>query len=276
MIFGRFETCGASGGSFDALKNSRAMQIHFFAGVNDALKLFAESVDARVRMLPGMNHGAFIERAGKRANFGELKEARAGGNQQANGELDGRDVFDKRILTEAIEEIEVPFDSGPRSEGDEGRLKSEADFTEEADDGEKIGACVMLFELREDGVVHRFDGAGDEEAAGAAESLQMGGMLEEMLDLNGDVVSEARKILVQGFDERDGVANAIEKIGVAERDVGGAGGDLLANVDEDDVTVHDAENAVVNGNDRAMATQVFAAAAGFGVTDDPAFAIGKR
>jgi hypothetical protein len=40
---------------------------------------------------------------------------------------------------------------------------------------------------------------------------------------------------VQRFDDRDGVARAVEEIGVAEGDVGGAGGDLPAHVLQHDL-----------------------------------------
>ncbi len=47
-----------------------------------------------------------------------------------------------------------------------------------------------------------------------------------------------------------------------------------ADVGEHDVRLHDAELAVVDGDDRTVAAQVLAAAAGLGVADQPPLAIG--
>ena len=87
-----------------------------------------------------------------------------------------------------------------------------------------------------------------------------------MLDLDGDVVGEAREFAVQRLDDRQSVGRAIEEIGIAKGDVLGAGVDLAADVFEHDVALHDAENAVVNRHDRTMAAEMLAAAAGFRYT----------
>ena len=60
---------------------------------------------------------------------------------------------------------------------------------------------------------------------------------------------------------------AVEKIGIAESHVRRARGDLLANIVEHDVALHHAKLALINRHDRTMAAQMFAAAAGFGVSD---------
>ena len=78
-------------------------------------------------------------------------------------------------------------------------------------------------------------------------------VLEEVFDLDGDVVGESRKFLVQSFNKRDCVPSAIEKIGIAERDVLRPGRHLLPNVFQYDFTIHDAENTVIDGHDGAVA-----------------------
>ena len=76
------------------------------------------------------------------------------------------------------------------------------------------------------------------------------------------------------LDDALGVGGAVEEIGIAEGDVPGAGFDLAADVLHHDVALDDAEGPLVNGDDGAMAAEMFAAAAGFGVAGDARFAAG--
>ena len=75
-------------------------------------------------------------------------------------------------------------------------------------------------------------------------------MLQQVLDLDGDVVAELREFPMHGLDDGQRVGRAIEEIGIAERDMLGAGIDLAANVFQYDFALHDAKNSVVNGHDR--------------------------
>ena len=92
-------------------------------------------------------------------------------------------------------------------------------------------------------------------------------MFQQMLDFYGRVVGDLRKFGVQRFDDAHGVRGAVEEIGIAEGDVARAVRDLLADIVENDVALHDAELALIDGHDRTVAAQMFAAAAGFGVGD---------
>src|SRR5713101_3200491 len=85
-----------------------------------------------------------------------------------------------------------------------------------------------------------------------------------MLNLDGGVVGQAGKFGVHGFDDGDGMAWPVEEVGIAESDVLGPHGDLLANVGEHDVALDDAKSAIVYGDHRTMPAQIFASAAGFG------------
>ena len=96
-----------------------------------------------------------------------------------------------------------------------------------------------------------------------------------MLDLNGHVVGELREFTVQGLDERNGVPDSVEKVWIAEGDMLGTGGNLLANVRQNDVAVDNAENAVVHGNDRAVTAEMLTAAARFRVAHSAMFARGQ-
>src|ERR1019366_5482966 len=103
-----------------------------------------------------------------------------------------------------------------------------------------------------------------ERAPGALEDRQQVAVLEQVRDLDGDVVAQPWPLRVERFDNRDGVARAVEKVGVAEGDVGGAGGDLPANVLQHNLALHDAEPAAVNRDHGAVAAMVLAAAGSFG------------
>ena len=76
-------------------------------------------------------------------------------------------------------------------------------------------ACA-LYRVFEHGIVHRFHRAGDKQAAGIAQLRQMRVVLQQMLDLDGDVVAELREFAVQRLDNGQRVRRAIEKIGIAE------------------------------------------------------------
>ena len=98
-------------------------------------------------------------------------------------------------------------------------------------------------------------------------------MLQQVLDLDDRVVGERREFAVERFDDPARVRRAVEEIGIAERDVRRALLHLRADVGEHDVDGDDAELAVVDRHDRAMAAAVLAAARGVGRADDLARAV---
>src|SRR5260221_3701923 len=97
-----------------------------------------------------------------------------------------------------------------------------------------------------------------------------------MFDFDGGIVGEPRILGVKSFNDARGVGDAVKKIGIAEGDVFGAGLHLLANIGKDDFMPDDAELAVVNRDDGAMAAKMFAAARGFGVTGGAMLAGGEN
>src|SRR5437868_2176190 len=78
---------------------------------------------------------------------------------------------------------------------------------------------------------------------------------------------------MQRFDEAYRVRGSSEKIGIPESNVRSTSRDLRGDVGKDHVALYDAELPVVNRHDRAMAAQVPAAAARFGVADKPPIAV---
>ena len=135
----------------------------------------------------------------------------------------------------------------------------------------KIHARVAFVEAAQHFVVNRFDRAGHEEAASVAQFWQMLLMLEKVFDLDGDVVSNLRKLAVQRFYKHHPVADAIEKIRITKRDVLRSHCHLLANIFEHNFAVHNPENTVVDGDDRAVTAKMLASAACLRVTRNAVF-----
>ena len=77
-----------------------------------------------------------------------------------------------------------------------------------------------------------------------------------------------REALVHRTDDPHRVLRRVEEVGIAERDVGRARGDELLDVGEHRGCVGDADPPVVDDRNRAVATPVRAAAAGFDRADD--------
>ncbi len=71
---------------------------------------------------------------------------------------------------------------------------------------------------------------------------------------------------MQRVHDSHGVRGPVEEIGIAEGDVLGARGHLLANVGEHDLRLHHAKTSLIHRHHGAMAAQMFAASAGFGIT----------
>ena len=109
-------------------------------------------------MFPRIDERARVECANMAAHVVEFEQSRARWNQQADAELDRRDVFDQILLRYDREEIAVSRKSRPRREWHERRLEHQAELAETRHHRQKIGACVSLCQPREDGVIDRFDG----------------------------------------------------------------------------------------------------------------------
>ena len=132
---------------------------------------------------------------------------------------------------------------------------------------EKILPGMALVEQAQHVVLDSLHGTGDHQTAGLAEGGEMLGMPQQVFDLDGDVIREAGKLPMQGMNQRQGMADAVEKIRVAKGHVLGASGDLLPDVFQNDLSLHDAKTSLVDRHDGAMAAEVFTAAAGFRVAD---------
>src|SRR5829696_1131447 len=86
-----------------------------------------------------------------------------------------------------------------------------------------------------------------------------------MLDLDGDVVGQARKLARHGGHQLARVPRAVEEVGIAEGDVPRALLNLSPDVLDYDRDGDDAEAAVVDRNDRTVPAAMLAAAARLGI-----------
>src|SRR5204862_1715552 len=98
-------------------------------------------------------------------------------------------------------------------------------------------------------------------------------MPQQVLYLDRDVVCNAGKFAREPADDRVGVTNAVEEVGIPEGHVPRSGGNLRANVREDDLVRDHTEASLVDRNDRAMPASVLAPAARFRVSGRSPFAV---
>jgi DNA ligase D-like protein (predicted 3'-phosphoesterase) len=96
---------------------------------------------------------------------------------------------------------------------------------------------------------------------------------QHVLDLDRDVVGDARVCGRQRPHDALGMARPVQEVGVTERDVLRTGSDLGGDVGQDDLGRDHAEAPVVHRHDRAMTAPVLAPSAGFRVAGDPPRAI---
>ena len=98
-------------------------------------------------------------------------------------------------------------------------------------------------------------------------------MLEQMLDLDRGIVSEAWIGAVKFIHNRQGVPDPVEKVRVAEGDVRGSRRHLPPDVLDHHFSLDNAKTALIDRHNRAMAAQVFAASACFRVPDHALLAV---
>src|SRR5260370_27151256 len=186
------------------------------------------------------------------ANFWQLQQARTRWNQQANRKLDRRDVLNQIQSHYSLKHFTVIAQGGPGRESHEGGGQRQAGFWGEGHGLEEIGARVALVEQIEQAIVYRFDRRGDEQASSVFQARQQAAMFQQVLDLDGHVVSQCGKLRMHGAQDGHGVGWTVEEIRVAEGDVLGSHRHLLADVGQHYIPLHDAERAVIHGDYGAM------------------------
>ena len=127
---------------------------------------------------------------------------------------------------------------------------------------------MPLAQVLQHRVVDRFHGARDEETPRAGEQWKHRRVPQEVLDLDRDVVGDTRKSRREPFDDAPRVRRPVEEIGIAEGDVLGARGDLLADVLEHRIDGNRMKAPLVDRYDRAVTTEMLAAVRRVGAADD--------
>src|SRR5256885_3397064 len=94
------------------------------------------------------------------------------------------------------------------------------------------------------------------------------GMAQEMFNLNRHIIGKLWKFRMQCLHQRNGMANAIEKIWIAKGDVFSPSRDLLSDILQDHVTLHNPETPLIDWHNGAMAAQVLTATARLGIARD--------
>src|SRR5262249_38647720 len=158
---------------------------------------------------------------------------------------------------------------GPRRERHPGGPERDPGGAHRPERADDVGPRVALVEMGEHGIAQRLDGGDDEETAEGAKLRQALALAEQGLDLRRDVARDGRgdgcERRVKRGSDVGGVGGAVQEVGIAERDVSGAGVDELADVGHDALAIDDEEAPAVHGRDRAVTAVMLAAATGLDV-----------
>src|SRR3981189_872577 len=129
-------------------------------------------------------------------------------------------------------------------------MKGHAKFAESLDHVQEILSCVAFVEEFQNGIVDRLNRADDEETASIAKGGEMPLVFAQVLDFDRYVVGELREFTVEFLNEVHGMADTVEEVWIAERNVLRAGSRLAANVFEHNIAADDPKNTFVYRHDR--------------------------
>jgi len=174
--------------------------------------------------------------------------------KEADRQLNGVDVSDQVLFENEVAKLDVIGERRPRCEGQKGRPERNPRLSRDAQGLSHVGRRVTFLELLQNPSTQRLHGRDDEKTAEAGQLGESLPVLENVLDLGGDVERDRGMLLVQGFDDGHRVAGAVQEIGIAESDVASARLDLLPGVAENDLSRHDEEAPFVDGGDRTVPT----------------------
>ena len=146
----------------------------------------------------------------------QVQQIRSLRHQQSDGKLHGRHRLLEIQARQFAQQIEIAVQRRPRRERNEGGRERDAVGTAQRQRALEIGASMVLVEIAQDPIVHRFDGRGDEQAAALAEHRQQHGVVEQVLNLDRGVERQLRKARVHGLDHLERVRRPVEEIRVAE------------------------------------------------------------
>ncbi len=120
-------------------------------------------------LLPRVAEDAGIEGTYDVIQFRQMEYVRAGRDQQADRELHRRDRLDQLQLGQQLQQFDVVVQRGPRGKGHEGGCQVDIEPAHQLQCLDEIRARVPLVELLQDGIIDRFHGGENEQAAGLLE-----------------------------------------------------------------------------------------------------------
>src|SRR5579859_3153788 len=142
---------------------------------------FVECIDPWLGVRPRVGQRSLVKRLDQGLDIRQFKQPRAGGNQQANGVLDWRDVGNEVERQQRAQQVDIPVQRRPRSERHKGWVQRQAELAKPRHHGLKLLAGVALVKLFENDRVDRLHRAGHKQAARVTERRQQGRELDQVL-----------------------------------------------------------------------------------------------
>jgi hypothetical protein len=130
---------------------------------------------------------------------------------------------------------------------------------------------VSFVEAIQRGVVNGFERRDHEQTSGFGHLRPDALVAQHVLHLHGAVEGDVGKPFTDRAHDPQGMVGPVQEVGVAEREVSGAGGNLLCRIGDHSVELDDAQPSVVDHGDGAVPAPMCAAMAGLDVSDDALF-----
>ena len=110
--------------------------------------------------------------------------------------MNGAHLLDQIVFIKKGEQPPVPVQRRPGREGHQRRIQSKPHFLELTDDPDDICLRVSLVQPGQHRLIDRLDRAGHKQTARIAQCRQVLGMLQQVFDLDGHIVSQLRELRV--------------------------------------------------------------------------------
>ena len=127
---------------------------------------------------------------------------------------------------------------------------------------------MPFFQLTQNIIIYLFYCCGDKKTSSFGQLTKFFPVSQQVLYLDGDVVSQFRKLDMKGLDQSNGMARPVKKIRVPECYMFCTGFDLLTYVCHYHVWLNHKESTVIYRYYRTMATNMLTASCTFGVANN--------
>jgi len=116
-----------------------------------------EFVYKRIDIRPGVGESRSVECTDKFSNIFQFQQERTARDEQANGVLNGRGVFDEVKFFDDLKVIQIALECRPGCERNEGGVKDEPVVAQQSGYNREVFSRVSLVHSFQDLVVHGFD-----------------------------------------------------------------------------------------------------------------------